>query len=151
VTAPHVDVDVAALDLGTRVHDGVDAVVAVAEALDLDDGTDRQDVRVGGGNPGADVDPRGGRRPLAVGGCREAQPGAGRQGGPLAHFGLPGRVAGIQRGHLVEEREGDGGRGSCHDLASCRTRQEHGVNERQGRAPGGKVTIPAGLAIVKPN
>ena len=102
VAAPHVDVDVAALDLGAGIHDRVDTVVLLAEPVDLDDRADRQDVRVGGGNAGPDVHPGGGRRALAVGGRRKPQLGAGsRSGRRLADLGLPGRVAGIQRGHLI--------------------------------------------------
>ena len=68
VAIPHVNVDVAALDGRARVHHRVDAVVALAQAIDLDDRTDRQQVRIGGGNPVSHVHARGGRRAPAVGG-----------------------------------------------------------------------------------
>ena len=146
VTAPHVDVDVAALDLGAGIHDRVDTVVLLAEPVDLDDRADWQDVRVGGGNAGSDVHPRGGRRALAVGGRGKPQPGArGRRGRRLADLDLPGRVAGIQRGHLIKEGEGDGGRSGRHDLSAGRSRQKHWFD----LALGGESTIPTGPLQVK--
>ncbi len=102
VAAPHVDVDVPALHFRAGVHDRVDAVVLLAQPVDLDDRPDGEDVRVGRGDARPDVHPRGGRRPLAVAGGREPEPGAGGGGGArFADFRLPGRIAGVQRGHLI--------------------------------------------------
>ena len=90
VAAPHVDVDVAPLDRRAGVHDRVDAVVALAQPVDLDDRPDRQQIRVGGGNSRPDVHPGRGRRPLAVGGGREPQLGARRRGGGRLTAAPPG-------------------------------------------------------------
>src|SRR5262245_35265749 len=46
IAAPHVDVHMAALYPGSGVHDGVDAVVALPQRVDLDDRPDREEVRI---------------------------------------------------------------------------------------------------------
>ena len=109
VAVPHVDVDFAALHRRPGVHHRVDAVVAGAERVDLDDRPDRQEQGVGGGDAGADGGARGGRGALAVGGGVEAQPGTGtRPGRRLTHLDLVGgRGLGVQRRHLVEEDEAE--------------------------------------------
>ena len=108
VAVPHVDVDFAALHRRPGVHHRVDAVVAGAERVDLDDGPDRQEEGVGRGDAGADGGARGGRGALAVGGRVEAQPGAGTGPGRLTHFDLVGGGGlGVQRRHLVEEDEAE--------------------------------------------
>ena len=146
VAAPHVDVDVAALHLRAGVHDRVDAVVLLAQPVDLDDRPDREQVRVRRGDARPHVHARGGRRPLAVCGRREPQPGAGSGGGGrFADLRLPGRIAGVQRGHLIQKCEGDGGRGGRHNLAAGRSRQKHQFD----LALGGVSTIPGRGPMVK--
>ena len=125
VAAPDVDVEVPAVDLRAGVHDRVDAVVAVRQPVDLDDRADRQQVGVGGGDARAHVDPRRGRRPSAVAGRREAEPGARSRGGGQLLVGLPGRESGVQNGHLVESREEDDGDRGDEDLAPGRVAQKH--------------------------
>ena len=126
VAAPHVDVDVAALDRRAGIHDGVDAVVPLAQSIDLDDRADRQQVGVGGGDPGPDVHPGRGRRSLAVGGGGEPEPGAWRrERRRFAELRLPGGVARIENRHLVQQGERDGRHGGRDDLAPDRARQKH--------------------------
>ena len=47
MAAPHVDVDLAALDSRAGIQDGVDAVVVRLRGVDLDDRTERQQGRIG--------------------------------------------------------------------------------------------------------
>src|SRR5204863_4260236 len=107
VAVPHVEVELAALDLGSGVHDGVDTIVAVVQAIDLDDGADRQYAGIGRGHARLYIGARRGRRALAVAGYRETEARAGtRAGGALRRLGRARRTPGIEGMTLVEGHQG---------------------------------------------
>ena len=143
VAAPHVDVDVAALDRRAGVHDRVDAVVrSPSRSTWMTDPTGsrsgrRRRCRSGRSRPTRSSSPCS----SAVAVNRSRAPGA-RGGRRFAELRLPGRIAGIQRGHLIQQGEGDGGRGRRHDLAPGRSRQIH----QFGLALGGRGPLYRGQA-----
>ena len=57
IAIPHVNVDMPSLHGRSGIHDRVDTVVSVTESIDLDDRTDREQIRVGRSDAVPDVDP----------------------------------------------------------------------------------------------
>ena len=107
-----------ALNRGAGIHDGVDPIVAVAQAIDLDHGTNRQQIGIGSGNSVPHVDAGCGRRAAAVCGGGKPETGArGRPGVGVPELRLPRGVARIQDRDLVQESKRDGRGSCCDDLA----------------------------------
>ena len=76
VAAPHVEIDLAALHLGTGVHHRPDAAVLFDWRIDADHAADRQQRRIGGGHAGPYRRAGRGRGAFAVGRRVEAEGGA---------------------------------------------------------------------------
>ncbi len=71
MTAPHVQIEQAALYAGARIHDRVHTVVTAVADRDVEHGADRKDRWIRGGDAAAHADARRRRRAFAIRGGAE--------------------------------------------------------------------------------